>query len=101
MFQSSSAWTIFITPVISSFHIINVVFPDPNIFSSIPASAADGVAVNPKGTKTLLANGLITCFVNGNPVFSNGPISLPRNPPDWIILEIWALGSFKSVESYY
>ena len=26
-----------------------------------------------------LANGLITFFINGNPVFSNGPSNLPRN----------------------
>ena len=54
--------------------------PDPKIFLCIPASAADAAAVNPKGIKTLLANGLITFFINGNPVFSNGPNNLPRNP---------------------
>ena len=67
---------------ISSFEIIKVVVPDPNIFLCIPASAADAAAVNPKGIKTLLANGLITFFINGNPVFSNGPSNLLRNPPD-------------------
>ena len=41
-------------------------WPDPNIFLCIPASAADAAAVNPKGIKTLLANGLITFFTNGN-----------------------------------
>ena len=45
---------------------------------SLPTSAADAAAVNPEGIKTLLANGLITVFINGIPVFSN----LPRNPPD-------------------
>ena len=65
---------------ISLFDIISVVFPDPNIFLCIPASAADAAAVNPKGIKTLLANGLITFFINGNRVFSNGPSNLPRNP---------------------
>ena len=40
--------------------------------SCIPASAADAAAVNPKGIKSFLANGLITFFINGNPVFSNG-----------------------------
>ena len=34
--------------------------------------------------------------------FISGPASLlnndPKNPPDWIILEIWALESFKSVD---
>ena len=71
-----------------SFDIISVVvFPHPKNFLCIPASAADAAAVNPKGIKTLLANGLITCFINGNPVFSNGPSSLPRNPPDCYILD--------------
>ena len=82
--------------VISSFDIISVVVfgakgggrrtreeewwrPDPKIFLCIPASAADAAAVNPKGIKTLLANGLITLFIKGNPVFSNGPRNLPRN----------------------
>ena len=59
-------------PSISSFNIISVVVPDP-IFLCIFASAA---ASNPNGIKTLLANGLITFFINGNPVFNNGPKSL-------------------------
>ena len=57
------------------------------IFLCIPASAADVAAVNPKGIKTLIATGLITFFINGNPVFSNGPSNLPRNLPDCIILD--------------
>ena len=53
----------------SSSDIINVViFLDPNIFVCIPASAADAAAVNPKGIKPLLANGLVTFFINGNPI---------------------------------
>ena len=67
---------------ISLFEIIKVVVPDRNIFLCIPASAADAAAVNPKGIKTFLANGLITFFINGNSVFSNGPSNLPRNPLD-------------------
>ena len=65
----------------SLFDIISVVFPDPNIFLCIPASAPDLAAVNPKGINTLFANGLITFFISGNPVFSKGPNNLPRNPP--------------------
>ena len=58
---------------ISSFDIIRVaelllLWPDPNIVLCTPASAADAAAVNPKGIKALLANGLITFFINGNPV---------------------------------
>ena len=51
-------------------------------FLCIPASAVATAAVNPKGIKILLANGLIKFFIGGNPVFSNGPRSLPRNLPD-------------------
>ena len=32
--------------------------------------------------------GFMTDFNNGNPVFNNGPRILPKNPPDWIILDI-------------
>ena len=86
--ESSRDFTILIISSISLFDIINVViFPDPNIFLCIPASAADAAAVNSKGIKTLLANGLITFFIKGNPVLSNGPSNLPRNPPDYIILD--------------
>ena len=37
-------------------------------FLCIPASAADAASVNPKRIETLLANGLITFFIKGNPV---------------------------------
>ena len=47
----------------------------PDFFLCIPASAVDVAAVNPRGL-TLLANGLITFFINGNPVFSNEPSNL-------------------------
>ena len=60
------------------FDIISVVLlPDPNIFLCIPASAADVAAASPKGINTLLANGAITLFINGNPVFNKGPSNLP------------------------
>ena len=42
--------------------------------------------VNPNDIKTLLANGLSTCPIEGDPVFSNGPKSLPKNSPDCPIL---------------
>ena len=63
----------------------------------IPASAVDVVAVNPNGIKTLLGIVLIIFFINGNPVFNNGPRSLPRNPPDCIILDSWVFDSLVSV----
>ena len=39
------------------------VFPDPNTFLCIPASAAEAAAANPKGINTLLANGIILLMV--------------------------------------
>ena len=39
-------------------------------------SAADAVAVDPNLIKTLLPNDLITFFINGKPVFSDGPRTL-------------------------
>ena len=45
-------------------------------FLCTPESAVDAAAVNLKGIKKLLANGLITFFINGNPVFNNGPSNL-------------------------
>ena len=82
----------------SSFDIISVVFPDPNIFLCIPASTADADAVNPKGMNTLFANGVITFFIKGNPVFSNGPSKLPRNSPDCIILDNWVFENLISTD---
>ena len=57
----------------SLFDMISVVFPDPNICLRIPASAADAAAISPKGINALLANGVITFFIYGNPVFNKGP----------------------------
>ena len=70
----------------------------PEDFLCIPASAADASAVNPGGFKTLLASGLITFFINGNLVFSNGSSILPRNPPDCIILDNWVFDNLTSVD---
>ena len=47
--------------------------------------AVDAAAVNPNDIKTLLANG--SFFIKDKPVFSNGPIYLPRNLPDCTVLD--------------
>ena len=64
-------------------------------------SAADAAAVNPNGIKTLIADGLITLFINGSPVFNNGPRSIPINPPDSIILDNWVFDNLISVDELF
>ena len=81
---------------ISFFDIISVVY-----FLCIHASAADAAAINPKEIKTLLPNGLITFFISGNPVFSNRPSNLPKNPPDCIILDNWVFGNLISADEWF
>ena len=76
------------------FKIINVVTSDPTIFLWIVSSLADAAAVNPNGIKTLLVNGLSTFPIKDNPVFSNCPKSLPKNPPDCPILCNWSFDIF-------
>ena len=44
--------------------------------------------------KTLLANGLSTFPIKGNPLFSNTPKGLNKNPPDCAILENWVFENF-------
>ena len=58
--------------------------PDQNIFLWIAVSVV-AAAVNPTGIKTLLANGLSTFLIEENPIFNNGPKSLPNNPPNCTI----------------
>ena len=53
----------------------------------IAASVAEAVTVNLNGAKSLLANGFNGLFVKGNPVFSNGRGSLPRNCTVCIVLD--------------
>ena len=97
--DSPSDLTIFIISFISSLEIINVVLPDPNIFLWIAASIA--AAVNPNGIKMLLANGLSTFPIKDNPVFSNGPKSLTRNPPDCPVLWSWVFDNFIQADEPY
>ena len=50
------------------------------------AASVTDAAVNYKGIKALLTNSLSTFPIKSNSVFSNGPKSLPKNPPDCLIL---------------
>ena len=58
--------------------MISGVVPEPRAFL-ITVSASDPPAVNPNSIKTLLANCMITFFINAKPTCINGPRSLPRN----------------------
>ena len=73
----------------SSLEIIKVVVPEQCIFFWNPAWIAEAAGVIANGTKIFFAIGTAT--------FINGPTNLlndaPKNPPDWIILDLWALDS--------
>ena len=86
--------TIFIISFISSFEVINIVLPDPNIQLWIAASVAVAAVVSPNGIKTLLANRLGTFFMKDNRVFGSGFKSLLKNPHDFPILCNWVFDNF-------
>ena len=61
----------------------------------IAASVDVAATVDPNGVQSLSANGLSTVPIKGNQVFSNGPTSLPENPPDYLpILCNWVSDNF-------
>ena len=67
-----------------------MLFYQIQLFSCLIAtSVADAAVVNTSDIKKLLANGLRTFSLKGNPVFTNGFKSLPRNPPNCPILCNW------------
>ena len=80
--------------VISSFGLIRVAVPEPCIFFWIPASIAEAEAVIPNEAKIFFVNGTTT-FINGFSILLN---NASENPPDYIILDIWVLDSFMSVD---
>ena len=49
----------------------------------------------------LLANGLSTFFIKVNPAFSNDPRSLPKNPPDRLILRKRVFENFILAEELF
>ena len=49
----------------------------------------------------VLANGLITFFINGNPVFNNRRSNLLRNSPDCIIFDNWVFDNLVSVDELF
>ena len=70
---------------------------EPCIFFLIPASIAEAVAVIPNGAKAFFAKG-VAIFINGSAISLNND---PKNPPDWIILEIWAYKVMNQLTYYY
>ena len=72
---------------------------DPSIFLWIAASVAAAAAIN--HMKTLLGNGLRTFTIKGNPVFSNGLKSLPKNLLDCPILCNWVFANFILAEKLF
>ena len=61
-------------------------------------SVAYAAASNPNGIKTLLVNDFSTIFINGKLIFNNGWWSLPRNSPDYIVLDRLVFDSFISID---
>ena len=80
--------------LIFSFEIIKVVVVEPCISFWIPGSIAEVAAVIPNGDKIFFAYATAS-FINGPANFLNNML---KNPPDWTILDIWALDNFISVD---
>ena len=87
--DSSRNLTVFMISLISSFEIVCIAkpegHPDPKTYFGTAASVDD--AVNPEVTKMLLANDLITLVTKYKPVFGKSPITIPRNPLNYTILD--------------
>ena len=69
------------------FMIYYIVLPEITILSSPIQTFSDDAVVNLSSIKALLGNGRSTFFINGKPIFSNGPRSLPRNLTVFVVLD--------------
>ena len=69
------------------FENTNIVALHSRFFFQIAASVAEAAGINPKDTKTLLAKCLNMFSIKIKHDFSNGPRRLPKNPPNFIILD--------------
>ena len=81
-----------------SFDMISVIVPDPNTSWWILTSAPEAIAVNLNGINTLFSNSLSTFFINSRLIFINCPRSLPRNPPECMILDSWVFDNVLSFD---
>ena len=66
-------------------------------FFRIPGSVPAAVNCIEK----LSANGLSKFFITSKPSFINGPKSLLRNPPDYVILDSWLSDNFISADELF
>ena len=48
-----------------------------------------------------ITNSLIPFSINDNPVFNNGPGGLPRNPPDFVILDNWVFDTLTTFDELF
>ena len=83
---------------IASYQIIIVVILEPKICFYVLASSADAAVVSLNDIKTLLSDVLRAIFIKGYPDFSNGPSTLPRNPPKRTILDSYFFDNFILVD---
>ena len=75
--------------MISFISSLLILYYQIQIFLWISLPVSDAATVNPNGIKMLLANGLSTFPIKGNPAFSDGPKSPPENPSYYPILGNW------------
>ena len=73
-----------------SFVNVNVFFPNLRIFLCVPVSSADA-----------LRNSLSTFFIKDKPVLSHDLRSLPRNSPDWTVLDSSTFDIFLLVDELF
>ena len=79
-------------PFISSFEIIKIVIPELCISSWIPASISEAAAGIPNWANFAYVT---ATFINGPAIILN---NAPKNPPDWILLDVWVVGNFISAD---
>ena len=70
-------------------------------FDVTSAVATDVANVNSNGTNTVYANSVNLFFIDGRGTLNSGLRSLPRNPPDCIILDSRIFDNFISFEELF
>ena len=83
---------------ISLLEIISAILPDPNIFYEEPHLLFQQLLLILTVLKRFKLNGLSTFSIKGNPVFNNGPKSLPKNTSDCSVLCNCVFDNFMSAD---